>query len=139
MGAWGTGSFDNDDAGDWVVEMEAAEDFDPISSAFAAVLEVGDDYLELPEAGAGIAAAEVVAALLGKPSSEILLLDGVMAWISGKPHPPDRIVKQARRVVKRVLKDSELKEIWQESADAAAWQQGVEDLLRRLDTKHREP
>ncbi|HMP03763.1 MAG TPA: DUF4259 domain-containing protein [Gemmatales bacterium] len=139
MGAWGTGSFDNDDAGDWVVELEAAEDFSPISSAFDAVLEVGDDYLELPEAGAGIAAAEVVAALLGKPSSEIRILDGVVEWVTGKPPPPDRLVKQARRVVKRVLKDSELKECWEEATDAAAWQQGVEDLLRRLDTKQAEP
>ncbi len=139
MGAWGTGSFDNDDAGDWVVELEAAEDFGPISSAFEAVLEVGDDYLELPEAGAGIAAAEVVAALLGKPSLEIRILDGLMEWITGKPPPPERLVKQARGVVKRVLKDSELKQCWEEATDAVAWQQGVEDLLRRLDTKQAAP
>lgn len=27
MGAWGHGPFDNDDAGDWVWELEESEDF----------------------------------------------------------------------------------------------------------------
>src|SRR5687768_5419114 len=108
MGAWGHGSFDNDDAMDWVVELEGAEGTEPIAEAFEAVLDVGDDYLEATEASMGLAAAEVVAALLGKPAAK--LPEEVTAWVTGKKPPKAALVKQAQRIVKRVLKDSELKE-----------------------------
>ena len=131
MGARGTGSFDNDDAGDWAVELEEAEGTGAITAAFDAVLEVGDDFLELPDAGVGIAAADVVAALLGRPSPD--LPPEVAAWVAGKPPPEAGLVKKAQKVVRRVLEDSELKELWSESAGADQWRQGVEELLRRLD------
>jgi hypothetical protein len=129
MGAWAHGSFDNDDALDWVGELEGAEDTEPISEAFDAVLEA-DDYLEAPEASMGIAAAEVVAALIGKPAAKVP--DEVTSWLVGKKAPKPALVKKAQRVVKRILKDSELKELWAESEDSAKWQQEVEGLLHRL-------
>jgi hypothetical protein len=129
MGAWAHGSFDNDDALDWVGELEAAEDTEPISEAFEAVLEA-DDYLEAPEASMGVAAAEVVAALLEKPAAR--LPEEVTAWVQGRRRPPAGLVKKAQRVVKHILKDSELKELWAESPDGPLWQQEVEGLLQRL-------
>ena len=62
MGAWGTGSFDNDDALDFVVRLER-EGETSIRAAFEDVtgLDAGD-YLEAPEASSAIAAGEVVAA-----------------------------------------------------------------------------
>lgn len=130
MGAWATDAFGNDDAMDWVVELQEAEGTEAIADAFEAVLEIEDDYLEVTEAAMGVAAAEVVAALLGRPAAS--LPEQVKAWIAGKPQPKSGLVKKAQRVVKRILKDSELKELWQESTDAATWEQGVRDLLQRL-------
>jgi hypothetical protein len=130
MGAWGHGSFDNDDAGDWVAELSEAVGTEPVSEAFEAVLEVGDNYLEVTEAGRGLAAAEVVAALLGRPPA--VLPEEVTAWLAGKKPPKAALIKKAQRVVKRVLKDSELKELWAESEDAAKWQREAEGLLQRL-------
>jgi hypothetical protein len=130
MGAWSHGSFDNDDALDWVGELQDADGIEPISDAFEAVLGV-DDYLEAPEASMGLAAAEVVAALLGKPAAK--LPNEVVAWVVGKKPPKPTLVKKAQRVVKRILKDSELKELWAESEDSDKWQQEVQSLLNRLE------
>jgi len=133
MGAWSQGSFDNDDARDWIWgELEDAEGTEPIAKAFAAVLEA-DDYLEAPEASIGLAAAEVVAALLGKPAAK--LPDEVASWVAGKRPPESGLVKTAQQVVQRILKVSELKDLWAESSDSAKWQQEVEGLLGRLGDK----
>jgi hypothetical protein len=129
MGAWAHGSFDNDDAMDWVGELEGVEGAAPISEAFETVL-AADDYVEAPEASMGLAAAEVVAALLGKPAAA--LPAEVTAWVAGEKPPKAALVKKAQRVVERVLTDSELKDLWAESEDSAKWQQEVEGLLRRL-------
>lgn len=107
MGAWADGSFDNDDALDWGAELEGAEDSEPISVALDAVLET-DDYLEAPETLRGISAAEVVAALLGKPAAN--LPDDVTSWLVGKKPPKPARVKKPQRVVNRILKDSRLKD-----------------------------
>jgi hypothetical protein len=132
MGAWGHGSFDNDDAMDWVAGLEGAKGTLPISDALNAVRDVGDDYLEVTEAAMGLAAAEVVAALFGKPAAK--LPDQVTAWVAGQKPPKPGLVKSAKWVVQRVLKDSELKEQWVESDDADKWKQETEDLLQRLNT-----
>jgi hypothetical protein len=132
MGAWSHESFENDDAMDWVGELEGAEGTEPIVEAFEAVLQTAD-YLEAPEASMGLAAAEVVAALLGKPAAK--LPDEVTSWVAGQRPPPSALFKKARRVVERILEDSELKDLWAESEELATWQQEVEGLLRRLRDK----
>lgn len=129
MGAWGTGAFDNDDASDWVWELEDGADFTVVRSA----LDVdGSDYLEAPEGSVAIAAAEVVAALLGQPASG--LPGNVQEWIAAHPGaagPED--AQAAIAAVDRVLADeSELKELWAESSDEG-WGPGLADLRRRLE------
>lgn len=130
MGAWSHRIFDNDDAMDWVGELESAVDFGPISEAFDSVLELDDDFLEAPEASTALAAAEVVAALLGRPADG--LPEEVTGWVAGKAPPRAGLVKKAQRVVRRVAGDSELKDLWADSPDSARWQQGIEGLLSRL-------
>jgi hypothetical protein len=129
MGAWGHGSFDNDDALDWVGELSQAEDTKHIAETFETVLE-SDDYLEAPDASTGLAAAKVVAALLGHPAPG--LPEEVTTWLAGKKPPSTGLVKKARLVVERILNDSELKDLWAESEDSSGWQREVEELLKRL-------
>ena len=94
------------------------------------MIEAGAAYLEAPDASIGLAAAEVDATLLGKPPEK--LPDEVAAWVAGRNAPKARVVKDALRVVARVLEDSELKEIWAESGDFPLWRREVESLLHRL-------
>lgn len=129
MGAWAYGSFENDDAMDWVGELADADGTEPIMKAFDTVLK-SKDYLEAPEASMGLAAAEVVAALRGKPIAT--LPEEVTAWVESKTSPKTTLIEKARLVVERILKDSELKDLWSESEDSAKWRQEVESLLQRL-------
>jgi hypothetical protein len=132
MGAWGSGSFENDDAMDWVADLVDGDDLQPVEDLFEEVLEEGDDYIEVPPASAAIAAAEALAALRGKPARE--LPDELKDWLKERKKPPKAaLVKQAVRILKRILKDSELKDVWFEAEDREAWQRGVEDLLERLE------
>jgi hypothetical protein len=129
-GAWGTGSFENDDALDWAQGFEAK----PSMSAIVAALEAatGTGYLEAPEGSAAIAAAEVIAAIAGKPSPK--LPAGLAAWARKQPKAEGlQRLPLARKAVERVARGegSELRELWQESNDAA-WQASIADLEGRL-------
>lgn len=71
MGAWAHESFENDDAMDWVGDLLKSDGTGSIAVALDQVLAVGDDYLEAPDASMGLAAAQVVAALMGKPAAKL--------------------------------------------------------------------
>jgi hypothetical protein len=130
MGAWSHEPFGNDDAGDWLYELEGSTDFSAIESALAAVTSEAGGYLEAPECSAALAAAEIVAALAGKPITS--LPDDAAAWVSGKGAPVVALIAQARSAVTAVLESSELQELWEDSDDYAAWQAITKDLLKRL-------
>jgi hypothetical protein len=99
------------------------------------VLRADEDnvYLEAPAASQAIAAAEVVAALAGKPAPN--LPPEVGEWVACNKLPNRGLIEVAKRVVSRVLENSELKELWAEGgADyAKPWQTELQGLLDRLD------
>lgn len=134
MGAWDTGIFDNDTACDWACGLKDAHDRALIERTLDAVLDVGDDYLEAPEAEEALAAAETLARLLGRGSVRNAYTEAVDAWVAAYPgRPSPELLDKARRAVARVLgADSELRELWEDSDDADAWRQAVEDLQARL-------
>lgn len=72
MRAWSHESFGNDDAGDWIAQLEERNDLALVESTLDAVLAMGDDYLKAPEACEAIAAAEVVAQRPAAPSTASL-------------------------------------------------------------------
>jgi hypothetical protein len=134
MGAWGTAAFENDDASDWVYELEK-HGIAAVEAALADALRATD--LELPIAADGIAAGEVVAAAIGRPAPD--LPDDVLDLVGGlatgpAPSVTTDHVRRAHTVAERVLESSELAELWGEAdeVDAAAWRAAVEDLIVRL-------
>lgn len=129
MGAWSVSPFDNDSALDWVWSLEGAEDTSVLSDALDAVTSADFDE-ECEEA---VAAAEVVAALRGKPLPE--LPDEVVAYVktqAGKK-PSRELVSLAATVVRRIATASELKALWDESDSAKEWQDSMTNLLKRLE------
>jgi len=130
MGAWGSAAFENDDASDWVFELEK-HGIAAVEAAIADALRATD--LEIPVDANAIAAGEVVAAAIERPAST--LPDDVLDLVSGVAAgiTPDH-VRRARTAAERVLEASELAELWSEAddADAAAWRSGIEDLIVRL-------
>lgn len=128
MGAWGHGVFDNDDAMDWVCELEDATGPEILGETFDLVPSDLEEYVEMPEASSALAAAEVVAALLGKPSTD--LPEDVTKWIgANRGLKVASLVRKAKRAVRRVLDNSELADEWGDDPD---WQVRGDDLLRRL-------
>jgi hypothetical protein len=130
MGAWGAGSFENDDAGEWVWELADAEDTTILEEAFSRVLET-EDYLELPESSVAVAAAEIVAALGGRPADK--LPEEATAFVGRIGAPPSAaLVRSALNALESVRTRSELQELWDESESGAEWREALEGLERRL-------
>lgn len=132
MGAWGPGSFENDDASDWVADFCDAPDEGLISDALSAVAEVeAGGYLEAPDCSVALAAAEVVCALKGSPTPG--MPDDAKECISKlKIEADPGMVSLALKAVERIKTDSELKELWDESEGRAEWYAAVANLEVRL-------
>jgi hypothetical protein len=129
MGAWAAGSFDNDDAGDWVWEL-AEGDTSILEEAFSRATDC-EDYLEAPDCYIGIAAAEVVAALRKHPAAN--LPDEVSAFVTRMRTPPSaELVSSALGALRRIKTKSELQELWDESDSRAEWHQAIAELESRL-------
>ncbi len=131
MGAWAHGGFDNDEALDFASELAAGKTWEPVSDAIASLMGASDGYLEAPEASRALAAAEVVAAAVGRPAAQ--LPAEVTAWVASAAVPDPELIGKARRAVERVLGDSELADLWDGSPDSAQWRRDVEELLGRLE------
>lgn len=133
MGAWGYNVFDNDDAGDWVWDLVESTDLSAITEALNAVTDDAEDYIEAPECSMAVAASEVVAALHGRPAET--LPDEVSKWLSGKPVPDAVISAKAIKAIETVLKDSELKELWEENEEEYSnWVASLNDIKLRIST-----
>lgn len=127
MGAWGSGSFDNDTAMDWVSNF-LREGPDAVRDAFA---EVTDEYLDSDVGAQVIAAAEALAAARGKPVKG--LPDGIKNNLDDFADEvnDDVLLARARECVTEVRNRDELRELWNDS-DIASWLATVDDLLARL-------
>ncbi len=131
MGAWGHGSFENDDAADFGIELESRGWEIVYSALHAATGLAPEEYLEAPEASQALAAAEVVAAV--KTGEASRLPPDVRAAVAGLgPLPDMALIDGARAAIVRVLADSELKDLWAESGDDSAWLEDVATLAERL-------
>lgn len=130
MGAWGVGSFDNDDALDWVISLEKSEDLSVVIKALDAVTDVAGDYLDASDCCAALAAAEVVAGLAGNSSPS--LPKEVLSWLSAHRGVEADVQKKAKHAVRAILADSELRELWEEADEFDQWYATSSDLLQRL-------
>jgi len=129
VGAWGIGNFDNDDAADWVYELAESDDTDVLVAALEQATSEG--YLEAPAGCAALAAAEVVAALLGNAGKA--LPDEVRKWVADNDaEVSHELLALSRAAVMRVKQDSELRELFQDSDDFEQWVSLQDDLLKRL-------
>jgi len=129
MGASGIGNFENDDASDWIYELEESSGFELLKATLQEVLDTAEE-LESPICCQALAAAEVVAALGGLPGE---LPEEVVEWIKKADRPKDdQLKKLATQAVQRIALSSELKELWEESGDVESWMEQVQELLKRL-------
>lgn len=132
MGAWASDSFSNDDALDWLQDFVEAPTIEMLRDTLEHVTTLDpDDDLEGPDCSEAIAAAEIVAALNGKPAAN--LPDDLKTWLqSDHGLTAGELRPIASATVKRIAENSELKELWEESDFYEKWTTEVSDLMRRL-------
>lgn len=147
MGAWGEGLFESDAALDWVMdlmEMPDGSDDDGKDAMIVSALLMAadeDDGFDSDSATYGLCAAEIVAAMLGKPGPELAKpqadspAEALAEWIrTGETQlremPDIRTI--AANAVKRAA-DSELADLWEEAEEGSGeWRKSINDLLARL-------
>ena len=135
MGAWGFTTFDNDDAADWLDELSDHQSLALVRETIAAVLEVEpDEEVDAPLASAALAASELIAAAIGRPSGAARKQEELMIWISKmRPSPDAALIADALSAIDRILgPHSEVRALWEESDDYAAWTDDVTQLRARL-------
>lgn len=132
MGAWGIRSFENDDAMDWFLELEESGGVALLEQALSTQPE--DGYLERDDGCQIVAAVEVIAALLGVPSSD--LPDRVMQWVeANKATDVSTLVPKCGPALDLACSPgSENYELWEEAApeDFSQWKDLISDLKRRV-------
>jgi hypothetical protein len=125
MGAWGSGPFDNDAAGDFADGVTVAR----IRKALDHIVRAKQPP-EADEASAAVAAAECIAAARGHAPRAFPedLGAKLPAW---RKAFTAKDVSLARRALERVRKDSELADLWRES-NAKGWLRALDDLAKHL-------
>jgi hypothetical protein len=127
MGAWGFQAFENDDALDWLEELEAGG----AEAVRQSLNAVADGYIEVPDGTVAVAAAEITAAAQGSPHGD--LPEDVVTWVAA--HGAELTAGDAQlalEAVERVAgEESELAELWDE-ADELEWKESLDNLSERL-------
>lgn len=127
MGAWGFLPFENDDALDWMDELESGG-AEVVRGALATA---GAGYVEAPEGSVAIAAAEVTSACQGNTLGD--LPENVATWVTA--HGMElgaEDVELALQAIERVAgEESELAELW-DDADEPEWRESLGELSERL-------
>lgn len=130
MGAWGINTFENDDAADWLYDLEESDDLSVIEETLK---NAGSEYLEATEGCEILAASEIILTLMGNKRKN--LPENAKEWVSNnKSLNPTKLKKKATKAIDKVLsKDSELNELWQESKKYKTWRENVEQLKSDLE------
>jgi len=133
MPGWGAGSFENEDAQSFLGRLGSLG-IDDLKQILARAAD--QDYLEAPESGVAVAAAELVAALVAAAKDETASSATprqIFDWIrkSEGGLPPD-LEELARRAVEKVRTKSELKDLWLEAEGLNEWSASLRDLEERL-------
>jgi hypothetical protein len=130
MPGWGAGSFENEDAQNFLGRLNSVS-IDDLRSILSRAADQSD-YLEAPDAATAVVAGEVVASARGK-GAPLSVPREIADWISQSPVAlPSDFDDLARRAVERVRTNSELKDLWLEAEGLNEWSAALRDLEARL-------
>jgi Domain of unknown function (DUF4259) len=125
-------TFNLEEAVEWLEAFES-DGAASVQAAFDTLLEMdATDYIEGTDAAHGLAAAEMVAAARDDDTSRL----PKAALSAFKEHKGDvedaDLAASARKVVVRILKNSELKDTAESGDEAEEWTDDIRELLERL-------
>ena len=135
MGAWGSGSFENDTAMDWAASVQSIDDvrkpFEALKRDTDAHTGEGELVVDSDFACELLAAAETVAMMLGRrvPDFPADLAERLV----GTGEPDSMLVHQARNAVLHVMRNSELAELWEEASQDGEPNEWLAEISRLID------
>jgi hypothetical protein len=139
MGAWSEDNFGNDDALDWVCDLEKSKGLEALLAPIHRILNE-TDYLEAPDCCEALAASEVIAAAVSNDASNIP--EQAQRWLNrkqglfGKKPQIDLAHAQlASKAVDKIVSGSELQELWDEDETNEEWHLVQKVLITRLGSK----
>lgn len=101
--------------------------------AIEAVVIVPDgEYIDSYTCSRALAAIEYIAAVKGNPATD--LPDDASDWVASHENEPleQHTIDDAVRAMSRIMADSELKSLWEESEQLDAWKAVVVELKARI-------
>jgi hypothetical protein len=129
MGTWSASPFDNDDAADFLMELEADPSWSVVRDVFMDVME-NADYVELPDGARACAAAALITVATGK--CDVSAQDVYMMLDEMGP-VPDGLANLAKTAMKRVRTgDSEIRELYLDSGGYVEWLETVQAIEASL-------
>jgi hypothetical protein len=131
MGAWGTRNFENDGSQDWIFDLIDNKDGGLVSDTLARVIN-NHEPLEVSDCEEALAAAETVAALVGKPSEDfpedpLDQLD-ILNLIATRA-----LRNQAITAVNKITAASGMKDYWEQECSLDSWLAVEQGLIKRLE------
>ena len=137
MGAWGSGSFENDTALDWAAGVQSVDDvrgpFEQLKAVTDASEAGGALEIDADLACEVIAAAETVAMMMGRNIPDFP--EELRGRLADAGEPDSLLYHQARNSVCHVMRSSELAELWEEAAAESGvneWHAAITGLIDRL-------
>jgi Domain of unknown function (DUF4259) len=129
MGFWGLTTFENDDAMDWIEELQEHGSLEFLAASLTPE-EVDGFYLEAPEGVGILCAAEVIAGAISDDTSS--LPEEARSWLAENSGLDfSSLASLAQSKLDRVLAEhSELYELWQEDPATVSQQQNAVAHLR---------
>ena len=135
MGRWGYGIFENDTACDFKYLVVDGGGLVPIEQALDRVVSAGDRYLEVSEADEALAAADIIARLLGSFGQQDAYTEDIDAWVKDSPAKVSpTLVEKALQAIQRILAEhlKIMAENDEDTEDFADWKREVNALTERL-------
>ncbi|KOR90286.1 DUF4259 domain-containing protein [Paenibacillus solani] len=129
MGAWGYGILENDTVLDWVEELLETQDLSLITEAIEMVLD--DREIESFTAETALGAIEILAALQDRPGNEEYD-EELENWINRHKGQGKELLVPSQKALGKILDESELKELWEESENFEKWVKVIKELEGRL-------
>jgi len=130
MGAWGLGVFNNDCALDWLDTLQNSVGLRELANALSAVAE-SEEYLEVDEGSAGLAAIEIINLLKGNGPNGVP--EHIMEWVHGNEHRNvTPLIPLANSALEKIdnPETSEVAGLWLEAGHN--WSGMIADIRKRL-------
>lgn len=132
MGSWDVSPFGNDEAREWLANLIANPSTEPVFRALVTAAKIkNDEFFQAPECERAVAAAEIVACVRDKATADTP--PGLKKWLAeNKLVVGDQVAQMAIRVLERIAKDSELKQVYDDTDSAEDWYRTLHNIQQRL-------